>query len=267
MLMGCFRTVKASIFRRCGPAWLVGLVMLAASPLWAQTFEPSVSVGAGVQTSYDHMKVGATSPLDQFSLGHARIYLSGTVTKDISLMFNTDYYGGTVNTLGIQDAVFEYHPSPKFNIWFGRMLPPSDRDNYTGPFYANEWLVYQDGVQDGYRFIFQGRDNGITYFGDFKAGTVKIKASLGVFDGATANPGDNRLISGGRIQFDFWDPEDGFFLNSTYYGDKNILAVGGATEVQAGKTSSTVDLMMERKIMGGGAFTIESEFSRYNRLG
>lgn len=267
MRMGCFQTVRLSIFRRCGPVLVAGLAALAASPLWAQTFDPSVTVGAGVQTSYDHSKMDTGSPLDTFALDHARIYLSGTVTKDISLMFNTDYYGGTVNTLGIQDAVFEYDPSPKFNIWFGRMLPPSDRDDYTGPFYANEWLMYQDGVQDGYPGIFQGRLNGITYWGDFHTGIVKIKASAGLFDGGTAVPGNSRILSGGRIQFDFWDAEDGFFLNSTYYGDKNILAIGGATEVQTDKTATTVDFLLEKKIMNGGAFTVESEYSRYNRLG
>ncbi len=58
--------------------------------------------------------------------------------------------------------------SPQFNIWVGRFLPPSDRANLYGPFYAHEWDVYTDGIQDGYPFVFQGRDNGVVYWGDVR---------------------------------------------------------------------------------------------------
>lgn len=44
--------------------------------------------------------------------------------------------------------------SPKFN-WAGRFLPPSDRANLYGPFYANNWAVYTDGIQDGYPLSFK----------------------------------------------------------------------------------------------------------------
>jgi hypothetical protein len=180
-------------------------------------------------------------------------------------MFNTDYSTIT-NNVEILDAVGQFSISPHFNIWFGRFLPPSDRDNLTGPFYANEWAVYTDGIQDGYPFVFQGRDNGAMYWGDFKAGIAKIKVAAGAFDGASADRNTD-VIFGGRVQLDFWDPENGYYQNSTYYGDKNVLALSVATEAQASKTATTVDFLMERKIMQGGAFTIESEFSRYNRLG
>ena len=153
-----------------------------------------------------------------------------------------------------------------FNVWFGRFLPPSDRDNFTGPFYANEWAVYTDGIQDGYPSVFQGRDNGVAYWGDFKAGIAKIKVSAGAFDGGSVD-GNSDVIWAGRVQLDFWDPEDGYYLNSTYYGDKNLLALGVATQVQTDKTATTVDFLMERKVMDGGAFTIESEYSRYNGFG
>ncbi len=154
-----------------------------------------------------------------------------------------------------------------FNVWFGRFLPPSDRANLYGPFYANEWAVYNDGIQDGYPFVYQGRDNGVAYWGDFKAGTAKIKALGGRVRRRFRGPGVPSVIWAGRVQFDFWDPENGYYLNGTYYGDKNLLAIGGATQVQADKTATTVDFLMERKVMNGGAFTIESEYSRYNRLG
>ncbi len=95
---------------------------------------------------------------------------------------------------------------PQFNIWAGRFLPPSDRANLYGPFYSHEWSVYTDGIQDGYPFVFQGRDNGVVYWGDF---AKKVKVSVGAFDGKSATGNhecpwgrsrpDRFLGSGGRL--------------------------------------------------------------------
>ena len=141
-------------------------------------------------------------------------------------MFNTDYNGAN-NDVDVLDAVGQFAFSSKFNIWFGRFLPPSDRANLYGPYYSHHWAVYTDGVQDGYPFIFQGRANGAMYWGQFG----KVKVSGGAFDGTSLN-GDDTLLAAGRVQVDFWDPEDGYYLNGTYYGDKNLLAIGAAGQVQ-----------------------------------
>jgi len=263
----CVRVGRSVIVSGYSPVWLFGLLILIVSPLRAQdpAFDPSLTVGAGIQTSYNHDEPDGAPSLDQFSLNHARLYFSGDITKNISLMLNTDYNNST-NNVEILDAVGQFHFSPKANIWFGRFLPPSDRANLYGPFYSHEWAVYSDGIQDGYPFINQGRDNGVAYWGDYKAGPAKIKISLGTFDGSSATL-SHSLIWTSRAQIDFWDPEDGYYLNGTYYGDKNILAIAGANQVQDGRTATTVDFLMERKVLSGGAFTIESEYSNYNRLG
>ncbi len=56
-------------------------------------------------------------------------------------------------------------------------------------------------------------------------------------------------------------------MNGTYYGDKNLLAIGGATQVQDGHTASTVDFLLEKKLPNAGVVSIEAEYSNYNRLG
>lgn len=262
------RLAKALAPARWSALWAIAVLVLVASPMWAQadpTFDPSFSVGGGIQTSYHYTDPTGAPGTNDFTLDHARLYFSGDVTKNISVMFNTDYTSGNDN-MNILDAVGQFHFSPKVNIWVGRFLPPSDRDNLTGPFYANEWAVYNDGIQDGYPFVYQGRDNGAMYWGDFKAGIAKIKVAVGAFDGPSAD-GNTSLIWGTRMQIDFWDAEDGYYQNSTYYGDKNLLAIAGANEVQGGKTATTVDFLMEKKVPKGGAFTIESEYSRYVGLG
>ena len=252
----------AKSLMRSVPFWAL---IFTISPLHAQTFKPTFSVGAGIQTNYDYSKTDGSDGINQFPLDHLRLYFNGDVNEHISAMVNTDYQSST-NEMQVLDGVGQFHFSPKANVWFGRFLPPSDRDNLTGPFYANEWNVYSDGIQDGYPAVYQGRDNGVAYWGDFKLGAAKIKASTGAFEGSSVDK-DNSLIWAGRVQIDLWDPENGYYLNSTYYGDKNLLAISGASQVQAGKTATTVDFLMEKKAPIGGAFTIESEYSRYNRLG
>jgi hypothetical protein len=241
---------------------LMAGLMVFACALAAQTNLGPITVGAGVRTSFTHTDGDGLISSDRFQLDSARIYINGPVMDKVKFMFNTEYDGAT-NKIGVLDAVGRFEMSPHFNIWAGRFLPPSDRANLYGPYYAHQWGVYTDGIQDGYPFIFQGRDNGVVYWGDF---AKKVKVSVGAFDGPTAS-GNRKVLGAARVQIDFWDPEDGYYLNGTYYGDKNLLAIGGATQVQDGHTATTVDFLLERKVPGGGAFSIESEYSRYNRLG
>ena len=241
---------------------LSGLVLFVAAPLHAQT-PPAVSVGGGLQSSFVHTSPKDGEDSDAFPLDHVRLYVSGTATDKITFMFNTDYYGAD-NTVGVMDAVAQFAFSPKFNIWAGRFLPPSDRANLYGPFYANHWAVYTDGVQDGYPFIFQGRDNGVMYWGQFD----KVKVSGGAFDGATAT-GDDTVLAAGRVQVDLWDAEAGYYLNGTYYGDKDLLAFGLAGQAQGeDKSAWSFDFLLEKKLGEmGGTVTIESEYAKYSKLG
>src|ERR1700722_3136368 len=238
--------------RRC--VTFLPLVFAAFAPLsQAQIDLGPVTVGAGLQTSYDHNQTTGGGPTsDQFEVDHLRLYVNGTVTPGIKFMFNTDYDSNS-NKLEVLDGVAQFEISPQVNIWAGRFIPPSDRANLYGPFYSNEFKVFTDGVQDGYPSVFQGRDNGVMYWGTF---AKKVKVSAGVFDGGSAT-GNSRIIGAARVQIDFWDPEDGYYLNGTYYGDKNLLAIGGARQIQDGRTATTADFLLEKKLRNGGVFSIE----------
>jgi hypothetical protein len=232
------------------------------SPLHAQDATPPVTVGAGLQSSFVHTSPDEGDGKDEFVLNSVRLYVSGSATKQIKFMFNTEYDGSN-NKVGVLDAAAQLAFSDQFNIWVGRFLPPSDRANLYGPYYAHHWAVYTDGVQDGYPFVATGRDNGAMYWGQFG----KVKVAGGAFDGSSAT-GDDTLITAGRVQVDFWDPEPGYYLNGTFYGDKNILAVGVAGQVQGSdKKAWNVDFLLERKVTGGGAYSVEAEYATYDRLG
>ena len=248
------------MFTRRVSAIAAGFFVLAA-PVAAQTALPPVTLGAGLRTSFVHTSPDAGDDTDTFALDSARLYVSGPVTETIKFMFNTEYDGAS-NKVGVLDAVARIEVSPAFNLWMGRFLPPSDRANLYGPYYAHHWGVYTDGLQNGHPFIFQGRDNGVAYWGDFS----KVKVSAGVFDGPSAT-GNADVLGAARVQIDFWGKETGYYLNGTYYGGKDLLGVGAAIQAQSGNTATTVDFLLEKKLPGGGVVTIESEYANYDELG
>jgi len=239
------------------------IVASLTRPLLAQdTPLGPVTVGAGVQASFLHTDTRGSDATDSFPLNSVRVYVNGPVTSKIKFMFNTEYEG-VHNTLTVLDAAARFELSNRFNVWVGRFLPPSDRANLYGPYYAHHWLTFSDGVQDGYPMVAAGRSNGAMFWGQFG----KVKLSAGGFDGMSAT-GSNTLIGAGRVQVDFWGPEDGYYLNGTYYGDKNLLALGAAGQVQGSdKRAYSVDVLLERKVRAAGAVTFEAEWARYDQLG
>jgi hypothetical protein len=223
-----------------------------------------VSIGAGIQTSFKHTQVDVlnSKDVDDFSLDSARLYISGKATENIGIMFNTEYSGAD-EKIYVLDAVAQFSLSDTLNIWAGRFLPPSDRSNLYGPYYSNNYAVYTDGVQDGYPFETTGRDDGVMYWGQF--GIAKV--SFGLFDVQGLTKGSSDVLSAGRVQLDFWDKEAGYYLNGTYYGDKDLLAVGVAMQNSHGNNAYSADFLLEKKLAGAGAFSIEAEYAKYDGLG
>ncbi len=263
MLIDCVRNDSTAIAGWGKTMLAVAAAVLTAAPLWAQGAAlPPVTVGAGLRTAFVNTSPDAGDSTQNFIVDSVRLYVNGPVTDTIKFMFNTEY-DGPGNHVTVLDAVARFEMSDKFNVWAGRFLPPSDRANLYGPYYAHHWAVYTDGVEDGYPFIGAGRDNGVVYWGQFD----KVKVSGGGFDGASAT-GRSTLIGAGRVQVDFWDPEPGYYLNGTYYGAKNLLAVGVAGQVQGSDNKAwNADFLLEKKVSGGGAFSIESEYAKYDKLG
>jgi hypothetical protein len=241
------------------------LAALGAAPAMADEIKlPPISLGAGIRSSFTHTDNEAPAKdTNDFALDSARIYINGSVLPDIKLMFNTEYTNTNAGDkkVDVIDAVGRFEFSEKFNIWAGRFLPPSDRANLYGPYYASNWKVYEDGVQDGYPFATTGRDDGVAYWGQF--GIMKL--SLGVFD--KPGPSSGEVISAGRVQFDFWDPEPGYYLNGTYYGEKDLLALGVAGQTAADMHAYSADFLLEKKLGASGTVTVESEYARYDKLG
>ena len=269
----CIRTAPGAVL-----AAAVSAAVLAAriNSAVADISLPPVSVGVGVQSSFYSCTTGCIySPgnitsgnsVEGFALDSIRLYINGSVTDQIKLTFNTEYTGSGTNTVEVMDAIGRFEFSDMVNIWAGRFLPPSDRANLYGPYYANDWAPYADGVADYYPNVAVGRDNGLAYWGDF--GMLKVQ--LGAFDGeslgkTTAVKDPGKLVYAGRLTLDFWDKEKGYYFNGTYYGDKDLLALGIAAQSQDSKTTFSLDGLMEKKLAGLGAVTVEAEYNKDNGL-
>jgi hypothetical protein len=255
--MRAFRenTIAASV----AGAVLLSLPVVQASA--ADWVAPTVTIGAGLRTSFTSTNSdGPGETVNDFSLDSARLYVNGKVSDKISFMFNTEYDGSEIFVL---DAAAMFSFSDQFNIWAGRFIAPSDRANLYGPYYASDWAVYQDGVQDGYPFSAGGRDEGVMYWGQFGG----LKVSAGAFDVKGLTTGSSDILAAGRLQYDFWDAENGYYLNGTYYGAKDLLAIGLAGETVDGDSAFTADVLMEKKLGGGGVITLEAEYAKYDGLG
>ena len=259
---GALRSRSAT---RLAVAAVLGITALTgASAALADDSLPPISVGAGMRTSFENESPSGGKSTDDFDLNSIRLYVSGSVTNNIKFTFNTEYTGDTGgsadNKIQVLDAIARFEFSDELNIWAGRFLPPSDRANLHGPYYANEWSSYIDGVQDGYASVAVGRDDGVAYWGQFLNDMVSVNA------GAFSIPstfGTANIVWAEKIQIDLWDAEKGYYVNGTYYGDKDILAVGLAAQQLAKKNADTVDFLMEKRLGDAGMISVQGEFAKY----
>lgn len=246
--------------------------------------DKAISLGFGMRSSFSSVENAApngTSRSQDFSLDSARIYLSGSLNKNIKGMLNTEK---DIAGQGFQviDANVQLAIMPELTIWVGRFLSPSDRANMAGPYYSLGG-GYWSGIASryGYNGGYIGRDDGVAAVGNLLDG--KLGYSFGAFEGNTAfkiapvtvgaRTGSDDLMYAGRLQYDFWDAEPGYYGTGNYLGSKDILAVGIAGRTQKGGSVSTlrtgdynsysVDFLMEKKL-DGGAVSVEAAYYDYD---
>ncbi len=244
----------------------VPLALTAAMGSVAQAAEvkiPDTTIAASLRTSFVYTDFDTSGSTSDFALNSLSVYLNSKLTEKIKFSLSTEYDSSNQN-VQVQDAIAQFELSPGFNIWAGRFLPPTDRANSTGAYFANHWNFATDGVQDGYEFVAFGRADGVAYWGDYA--DQKLKLSAGLFD-IPRTKGENEVMMAARAQYNFWDAEPGYYLSSTYYGSKDILAVGIATNVVESKSTSNIDFLLEKKVGDGGALSLEAEYIKYEELG
>ncbi len=243
--------------------------------------DAGITLGLGMRSSYTSLEKGApngTSRSNDFAIENARLYLGAHYGKVIKATFNTERTGGTAATGGdsirVMDAIVQLEFMPEFNIWMGRMLPPSDRANLYGPFFALPWSY--PGVASNYPNLAVGRDNGLMVWGKPFGG--KLVYSGGVFEGhnkaAALSGASDKLLYAGRLAFNIWDPEPApaHYTGGWYGGGKDIftVAVAGVSQTDGVGTVATpgklkiwsADLLVEKKF-SAGVPTFEAAYYKY----
>jgi hypothetical protein len=281
----------AGFRRRIGIGAFVASALLAASAqpaLAGAEFklgdDASLNLGIGLRTSFTNLEHGAangTSNSNSFTAENARIYMSGSFGKVIKATMNFDRndFGAASGTAGIRmiDAIAQFEFAEGFNIWVGRMLPPSDRANLYGPFYTSAWS-YPCVVSCVQPTIpGTGRDDGAMVWGSLF--DSKLAYSVGAFNGANrgnaaASNNSDKLLYAGRLQYSFWDAETGYYRNATYLGGKSIFTIGasimsqtngvGTAALPGNLKITNLDLLVEKKLAGGFVPTLEGAYYKYS---
>lgn len=238
--------------------------------------DKSISIGLGLRTSLTHTEDGAPSGKDDLdiNLDSMRLYLGGSLNKYVKATFNTEKDAN--DDIKLLDAIARFEFDDRFNVWVGRMLPPSDRANLDGPYYLSAW--YYPGVVSQYPAKFAGRDNGLTLWG--RLADKKLTYAVGAFRGhnkiAGASNADGNLLYAGRLQYNFFDaePNPAYYTSSTYYGSARVLALAVAGMYQSDGVGTAankgdykawnLDALFEQKLAGGGVITLEGAYYSYD---
>ena len=193
-------------------AGALSLLMTVCVPGHAAEFklsdDASVTAGFGLRMSYSTLENGAPdgkSNSNDFNLENARLFFGGQYGKYVKATFNTERQPN--DSIRVMDAIAQFEFMPEFNIWLGRMLPPSDRANLYGPFFALPWSY--PGVASNYPNYAVGRDNGAMIWGKLFDG--KLVYSGGAFEGHNKATGlsaqSDKVLWAGRLAFNILDPE------------------------------------------------------------
>jgi hypothetical protein len=245
--------------------------------------DASVNLGLGLRTSFTSLENGAPdgkSYSRNFAVENARLYVGGKFAKNLKATFNTERTGGPAaaggDSVRVLDAIVQLESNDLFNLWLGRMLPPSDRANLSGPFYVSAWSF--PGVVSNYTNLAVGRDNGILVWG--KPASGKLVYSVGAFNGHNRAAGlsnaANNVLYAGRLAVALWDsePAPAYYEGGTYYGSKDIFTVGLAGQMQkdgAGTAAAkgnfkvwSLDALIEKKLGGGFVPALEGAYYKYD---
>lgn len=172
----------------------------------------------------------------------------------------------------------------RFNAWednvivqAGRMYIPFTRNYGTT---STKFLLTLDlnWSQGGYRGgIFYpsnvGRDDAMTIWGNILQDRFQYRFMVGDgMSGAAVNPKDNPRLAG-RISYNLFDTELGWFNSGTYLGKKRVLAIGAGMDAQNDLVVGgsqldyhawTVDAHYDQPIGSNDAVTVQTSVTRIN---
>ncbi|HZL16184.1 MAG TPA: hypothetical protein VFG23_00435 [Polyangia bacterium] len=245
---------------------------------------PPIDVGAWIRAG-GIFQGSDPSKVNDWHMDNAYVELhtGGKVTKNVGVTLNLNAnmanYGTSTpgGAVALEDAIISFDFANEFHLWGGHLLVPVDRANASGPFFMIPWNYPGVAVGALPKEGPSGRNNGTVVWGDIEGGKFNYEA--GVFD--NGDIGVSPLYSA-RLRLALLDPEPGFWGNGSYFGDKDVLTIDVGGQVQAHGSSAAAtattaavdkayaevnaDVLLEKKIPGGGWGTFEGAYYHYNVL-
>ncbi len=268
--------MKKHLFK---PHWAIAAVMGvlgASTAAQAATYQKDenqfINIGVASRISYSSIKDAAPNGTDRssdFSVEEARIYTNGKVHENVGFEFNLARNSAD-NNVEILDAHLGLELNNYFNVWVGRFLPPASRASASAPAYPP---TFDFPIAEQAPNQFGGRDDGASIWGATKDQALKYQ--VGAFKGrnGTSNQADH-LSYAGRLQYNFWDTEPGFYNLASYDGAKSILSVGGSLRYQADGAGTAanpgdyrywnLDGRLEKPLADGAVVGAEASYYNYN---
>ena len=239
---------------------LVFVAVAAILPLRAsraEDFQKTLLYGVGLRVGGGYTIRDQAPDSVGLMVLDVRPYIVGQVAPALKFQGNLDLNNADNGRIHVLDAVVRFEPHDLFNVWFGRFLPPSDRANLSGPYFQNAWNY--PTIVNAYPSIYAGRTDGAAVWGEIGKGKLKYQGGIFTLDD---NSPIGQAIYAGRAVFNLLDPEPGYYNSSTYYGTKDVFAIGGAVQYKKTVFRPAPAVLIEQKFI---AFNIDGLFEK--RLG
>jgi hypothetical protein len=245
-----------------------------AGPTFTGPGDSSLTLGVWSSMAYTNAEQADGSHASDLRLDSFRIITAAKFTKQIGLMTNFARLSG--ESMRLLDLVGQFELADGLNLWVGRLLVPGDRQQMAGPYFANVWEYPMVSRNPS---AYTGRDDGATLWGNVL--DQRLLYMIGAFQGKNRGRGmsneSHQLLYSGRVAWSFWDPEPGYFGNTNYYGEKEVLTIGAAYQRQndgvgtaAAKgdfTAWNLDVLMQTRLSTGGIMTLEAAWYDYDTDG
>jgi hypothetical protein len=232
---------------------------------------PPIQVGAWLRTGV-RIQDGNPKNLggEKVDTLYGELHAGGKIHKNVSVTLNLNA-DGLHGTAGIEDAIVGFDVAEPFHVWIGQLLVPVDRANAAGPFFMIPWN-YPGFLSVGGTTVVgapaegpNGRNGGAVVWGNFMEGAFKY--FVGAFQTGTATT--SPLFSG-RLHLNLVGAEPGFWGNATYFGDKDIVAIGVGGQYQKGSGNAdayaefNADALVEYRIGGGAWVTLDGAYYHFS---
>lgn len=223
----------------------------------------------------------------EFNFRRNRIALMGAWGKHFGLYVQTEFNednnfsplsvsDGDNSDFRILDAVMRFRYNDHFNFWLGKYKYSLTRENLEAcemPLTLDRSLLIRAPLAD-----VGTRDKGVTFWGNFF--DQKFQYRFDVMNGRndSSSAPESNFRYGGRVHVSLLDPESGHGYKGTYMGEKKVLTVGAAYQMEkdvafadtVAQTGSvdyeawTVDGFFEYPVEAVGTFTLSGAYVDYD---